>query len=134
MRSYSEMAALPTFADRFRYLKLGGLIGQETFGIHRFVNQRFYQSRDWKSVRSEVIIRDNGCDLAIPDRQIGHRIFIHHINPLTLEDFENESPLLYDLDNLVCVSYDTHLAIHYGNENMLPPVVLERCPGDTTLW
>lgn len=134
IRTYHEMAKLSTFEERFQYLKLNGVVGESTFGFSRYLNQNFYTSRQWKTARSEAIIRDNGCDLAIPDRQIFHRIYIHHINPVTMDQLENEDSMLFDLDNLVCVSYDTHLAIHYGNQDLLPKIVLSRSPGDTTLW
>ena len=133
-RTYSEMIALKSFEERFRYLKLNGVVGESTFGFHRYVNQSFYTSREWRSIRSKVIIRDDGCDLAIPDMQILDRVYIHHINPVTLEQLEQDESCLFDLENLVCVSYETHLAIHYGDEELLPKVVLERKPGDTTLW
>lgn len=133
-RTYSEMMSFGTFEERFRYLKLNGVVGESIFGFHRYVNQSFYSSRRWKSVRSEVILRDDGCDLADPDRPILSRVYIHHINPVSLEQLENEDSCLFDLENLVCVSYDTHLAIHYGDEDLLPQVMFERKPGDTTLW
>ena len=133
-KTYSEMLLLPTFNDRFSYLKLNGRVGECIFGFHRYVNQAFYQSRKWRSVRSEVILRDNGCDLAMPDREIADKIHIHHINPVSLDQLEEDMSCLYDLENLVCVSYDTHLAIHYGSDDLLPKIALERKPGDTTLW
>lgn len=123
-----------TFEDRYKYLRLHGVVGEDVFGFDRYINQAFYTSRDWRSTRSKVIIRDCGCDLAIADRDIASTIFIHHINPITLEMFEENSPLLYDLDNLVCVSRDTHQAIHYGDESLLIKDYVPRRPGDTTLW
>lgn len=133
-RTYEEMASYDTFDERFKYLKLGGVVGETVFGFHRYVNQLFYSSSRWRSTRSEVILRDNGCDLAIPDREIVDRIYIHHINPVSLEQLEEDLDCLYDLNNLVCVSYDTHLAIHYGSDDLLPKIALARTPGDTTLW
>lgn len=133
-RSYRELICLDNFEERYKYLKLNGVVGDATFGFDRYINQSFYTSREWRSVRSEVIIRDSGCDLAIPDREIGGLIFIHHINPVTLEMFERDDPLLFDLDNLVCVSRDTHNAIHYGDESLLIPDFSPRRPGDTKLW
>lgn len=133
-KSYSEMSQFLTFKERFQYLKLHGVVGESVFGFHRYVNQNFYTSRRWRSIRSEVIIRDDGCDLGISTRPIYDRVYIHHINPVSLEQLEDDHPSLYNLDNLVCVSYDTHLAIHYGDENMLIPDTFDRKPGDTKLW
>ena len=133
-RSYRELIRLDNFEERYNYLRLYGMVGQDVFGFDRYINQAFYSSKKWRSTRSEVIIRDNGCDLAIPDREIGGTIFIHHINPITLEMFENDDPLLFDLDNLVCVSRETHQAIHYGDESLLIKDYSPRQPGDTKLW
>ena len=133
-RSYRELIRLDNFEERYNYLRLYGMVGQDVFGFDRYINQAFYSSKKWRSTRSEVIIRDNGCDLAIPDREIGGAIFIHHINPITLEMFENDDPLLFDLDNLVCVSRETHQAIHYGDESLLIKDYSPRQPGDTKLW
>ena len=132
--TYSEMMLFDTFEERFRYLKLNGVVGENIFGFHRYINQNFYSSRKWKSIRSEVILRDDGCDLAHPDNPILSRVYIHHLNPVSLEQFENNDSCLFDLENLVCVSYDTHSAIHYGNTGLLPKVIIDRKPGDTTLW
>ena len=120
--------------DRYAYLKLDGIIGDSTFGFARYINQSFYTSSIWRQLRSKIIVRDEGCDLAIPDRPIGGTIFIHHINPITLEMFEDDDPLLYDEDNLICASRDTHSAIHYGDESLLIPDFSPRQPGDTRLW
>lgn len=133
-RSYRELIRLDNFEERYNYLRLYGMVGQDVFGFDRYINQAFYSSKKWRSTRSEVIIRDNGCDLAIPDREIGGTIFIHHINPITLEMFENDDPLLFDLDNLICVSRETHQAIHYGDESLLIKDYSPRQPGDTKLW
>ena len=133
-RSYRELIRLDNFEDRYNYLRLYGMVGQDVFGFDRYINQAFYSSKKWRSTRSEVIIRDNGCDLAIPDREIGGTIFIHPINPITLEMFENDDPLLFDLDNLICVSRETHQAIHYGDESLLIKNYSPRQPGDTKLW
>lgn len=133
-RSYRELIRLDNFEERYNYLRLYGMVGQDVFGFDRYINQAFYSSKKWRSTRSEVIIRDNGCDLAIPDREIGGTIFIHHINPITLEMFENDDPLLFDLDNLICVSRETHQAIHYGDESLLIKNYSPRQPGDTKLW
>lgn len=133
-KSYSELIRIPTFMDRYRYLKLDGIVGDVTFGFDRYINQAFYSSPIWKQLRARVIVRDEGCDLAIPDRPIGGTIFVHHINPVTLEMFENDDPLLYDEDNLICVSRDTHTAIHYSDESLLMPDYSPRSAGDTKLW
>lgn len=133
-KSYSELIRIPTFMDRYRYLKLDGIVGDATFGFDRYINQAFYSSPIWKQLRARVIVRDEGCDLAIPDRPIGGTIFVHHINPVTLEMFENDDPLLYDEDNLICVSRDTHTAIHYSDESLLMPDYSPRSAGDTKLW
>lgn len=134
IKSYNELIRIPTFLERFHYLKLTGNVGDATFGFDRYLNQRFYRSVEWKRIRSQVIVRDEGCDLAMPDRQIGGTIFIHHINPITIEMFENDDPLLYDEDNLICVSRDTHSAIHFGDESLLILDYTPRQPGDTKLW
>lgn len=134
-RSYSEMIELPTFEDRFEYLKLGGQFGMMTFGSSRYLNQRFYTSREWRDVRDEVIIRDNGCDLAIPELAINSTIFIHHINPLTRELVAAHDWSMLDPENLVCVGYNTHKAIHYGDAFMLELAMpAERKPNDTCPW
>lgn len=134
IKSYSELIRIPNFMDRYAYLKLDGIVGDSTFGFDRYINQSFYTSSIWRQLRSKIIVRDEGCDLAIPDRPIGGTIFIHHINPITLEMFEDDDPLLYDEDNLICVSRDTHSAIHYGDESLLIPDFFPRRPGDTKLW
>ena len=134
IKTYRELIRLDNFEDRYKYLRLYGVVGQDVFGFDRYINQAFYTSKKWRSIRSEVIIRDNGCDLAIPDREIGGTIFIHHINPISLEMFECDDPLLFDLDNLVCVSRETHQAIHYGDESLLIKDYYPRRPGDTKLW
>jgi hypothetical protein len=129
------MILYPTFEERYRYLRMGGRIGEETFGFDRMFNQSFYKSREWKEARRKAIIRDNGCDLAIPDRVIFDKVIVHHINPLTLEQIEEGGPELFDLRNLVCVSLDTHNAIHYGDESLLIKTnFVERKPNDTCPW
>ena len=136
MKTYSELKDLPSFIDRFQYLKLHGIVGAETFGLDRYLNQVFYQSKEWKEIRRKVIIRDNGCDLGIPDREIakGDTLMIHHINPITLDDIIRRDPKLFDLDNLICCSEKTHRAIHYGDENLVVMDVQERRAGDTCPW
>lgn len=133
--SYSELITFPTFQERYRYLKQAGIVGEETFGGHRYLNQAYYTSAEWRSVRNKVIIRDNGCDLGMEGFEINDRVYIHHINPITEEDILDRSPALFDMENLICVSFNTHQAIHYGDESMLPiNYFSERSPGDTKLW
>lgn len=129
------MILLPTFEERFKYLKLGGKVGGETFGWDRYFNQVFYKSREWLHARQEVILRDNGCDLAIEDREIMGKVIVHHMNPLTLDQIEEGGPELFDIRYLVCVSHETHNAIHYGDEHLLIPTnFVERRPNDTCPW
>lgn len=134
LKTYQELIALPTFMDRFNYLKIGGAIGKETFGNNRWVNQRFYQSREWKRVRDLVIVRDNGCDLGIPGLEIPGRILVHHINPITVDDISDSTIMILNPDNLITVSYDTHNAIHFGDSALLPKDPIERKPNDTCPW
>lgn len=133
--SYSELITLPTFEERYRYLRKSGIVGEETFGSHRYLNQILYTSPEWRSVRNHVIIRDNGCDLGMEGYEIRDRVYIHHINPITEDDILNRTPALFDMENLICVSFNTHQAIHYGDESLLPIISFnERTPGDTKLW
>ena len=135
IRTYRELSQLLTFEERYEYLKLSSIIGDKTFGFERYMNQEFYRSPEWKRVRREVILRDNGCDLGIEGREIVDRIEIHHITPISLEDFENGSPLLLDLNNLICTSPSTHKAIHYGESNLITPSgPTIRRPNDTCPW
>lgn len=134
IRTYSELIALPTFEERFRYLKLSGSVGVETFGYDRVFNQRFYSSTEWKRLRDEIIFRDNGCDLGIDDREITGRIYIHHINPIVLKDIQTTSEFLLNPEYLICTSFDTHNAIHYGDENLLIKAPIERTQYDTCPW
>ena len=115
-------------------MQLHGNVGRDTFGFDRVFNQRFYNSPEWKRIRHQVIVRDNGCDLGVPGREIHGRIMIHHINPLTLDDIEKGNDALLDLDNLICVSHETHNAIHYGSEKLLTPELIERRKNDTCPW
>ena len=133
-RSYEALIKIPTFEERFEYLKLSSKIGEATFGFERYLNQAFYGSPEWKAFRRQVIIRDNGCDLACEDHDIVGKVIIHHINPITPEEIESASPLLMDLDNVVCVSYDTHQAIHYGDASLLPKDYIPRAPNDMCPW
>jgi len=132
-RSYAEMVKLATWEERFEYLKLGGRVGQATFGFDRYLGQGFYTSQEWKRARSEVIVRDMGCDLAVPGYEIPWRLLVHHINPLTPDDIRSGDEVMIDPDNLVCVSHKTHNELHYGNYQLRRPPV-ERAPGDTKLW
>lgn len=133
-RSYSELSKLKTFDERFKYLKLNGKIGEETFGYDRYLNQAFYKSQKWRQARDKVIIRDNGCDLGIDGYQINDKILIHHMNPISLKDLESNSNEIYDPEYLICVSDRTHNAIHYSDEKILEKNIIERKPGDTKLW
>ena len=134
IKTYSELSAITIFIERFRYLQLKGSIGIETFGFDRYLNQALYHSSDWHSLRNQIIIRDDGCDLGCSDRPIAGRIIIHHINPITMDDILARAANVFDPENLVCVSIDTHNAIHYGDESMLFTGITERSPNDTILW
>lgn len=134
IRSYRELIRIPTFEERFEYLKLPGSVGEATFGFDRYLNQRFYQSTEWRQLRNKVIARDNACDMACPDHDIYGLILIHHINPITIEDIENSSEALFDMNNVVCVSSITHNAIHFGDASLLPKPLVERRPNDTIPW
>ena len=134
-RSYSELSTISTFDERFRYLKLNGSVGADTFGFDRYLNQQFYRSREWKDIRDKVIIRDGGCDLGVPGHEIYGRIYIHHMNPLTIDDIEGSTENLLNPENLICVSQQTHNAIHYGDESVLERnKIIERTANDTVLW
>lgn len=134
IRTYSELVSLPSYLDRYKYLKIGSKVGVSTFGFNRYLNQSFYQSSAWKRVRDQVIIRDNGCDLAHEDYPIAGRIYIHHLNPIQIDDLEDFNPDVLDPNNLVCVSFDTHQAIHYGDESLLPKNPVERFENDQIPW
>ena len=135
-KSYSHLITLPTFEERFRYLKLGGAIGKETFGFDRYLNQTFYSTLEWRNFRRDMIVRDLGCDLGIPDREIGGIIILHHINPISMADIRQRNlEILLNPENVICVSHNTHNAIHYGDESLLTPSTLvERRPNDTCPW
>lgn len=135
IRTYSELITLPTFEERYRYLRLDGQVGSETFGFDRYLNQTFYRTdKEWLAVRDDVIIRDNGCDLGIPDREIGSRIIVHHMNPITKEDILKRTKYLLDPEYLICTIKRTHDAIHYGDENILLMGPVERTKNDTCPW
>ena len=134
IRTYSELITLPTFIDRYRYLKLGGKVGEDTFGFDRYLNQVFYQSKEWRSIRDYVITRDNGCDLGIPGHEIYGRILIHHMNPITEDDILKRSDLLLNPEYLICTIKNTHDAIHYSDESLLITDPIERSKNDTCPW
>lgn len=134
IKTYSKLIRMPTFQERYEYLKLDGIVGKETFGFDRYLNQIFYRSQRWKQIRDQVIIRDNGCDLAVEGHDIYGRILIHHMNPITVDDIENESELLFNPEYLITVTHQTHNAIHYGNENLLMILPKERSKNDTCPW
>lgn len=134
IRTYSELIKLPTFEQRFEYLNLSGAVGQETFGFDRYLNQNFYRSTEWKRIRDQVIVRDNGCDLGIEDRMICGKILIHHMNPISDKDILNMTDILLNPEYLICVSHMTHNAIHYGDENLLIKNPIVRFKNDTCPW
>lgn len=134
IKSYTELSKLKTFNDRFNYLKLDGVVGEETFGYDRILNQVLYKSAKWRKVRDKVLIRDNGNDLGIEGYQINGRVIIHHMNPITVDDVLKEREWIFDPEYLITVSDLTHKAIHYSNENILPKEPVERTQNDTCLW
>lgn len=135
IKTYSELIELSTFKERFEYLKLNGRVGEDTFGYDRYLNQIFYKSKEWLSIRNYVITRDNGCDLGVPGREIlGDKILIHHINPITKEDILNRSKKLLDPENLITTVKNTHDAIHYGSSDLLYEEPIERSKNDTCPW
>lgn len=134
IRSYDELITIPTFEERYEYLKLNGRVGEETFGFDRWLNQKFYQSDEWKDIRRDVILRDAGCDLGIEDREIVGRIYIHHMNPITVDDIILHSDYLLNPMYLVCTSKLTHDTIHYGDKSLLQEDFKERKPYDTCPW
>ena len=134
IRTYSELIKLPTFEERFDYLRLDGVVGKDTFGFDRYLNQQFYRSSEWKRIRNQVIVRDNGCDLGIDEYEIRGRILIHHMNPISIEDLQYMSDLLMNPEYLICVSHRTHNAIHYGDESLIVTAPIERSQNDTCPW
>lgn len=134
IRTYQELITIPTFEERYEYLKLNGRIGDATFGNARYLNQQFYTSEEWRRIRNEIILRDGGHDLAMWDREITGRIYIHHMNPITVEDIICHSDYLLNPDYLICVSKLTHDAIHYGDKSLLQEDYVERKPYDTCPW
>lgn len=134
VRTYSELIMINNFLDRFRYLKLGGTAFEETFGRERYLNQAFYKSKEWLQFRRDIILRDNGCDLAFDGKEIIGRILIHHLNPITAKDILYRSDALFDPENVVSVQKSTHDAIHYGDESLLLFDPVDRSPDDTYPW
>lgn len=133
-KSYKELIKLPTFEERFRYLKLDGFVGDTTFGYSRYLNQSFYKSKEWQQVRQKVLLRDNACDLGVEGHQINKYALIHHINPITREDILERRPCVLDMNNLITVTKRTHNAIHFGDESQACYEVVDRKPNDTCLW
>lgn len=133
-KSYSELITIPTFEERFEYLKLKGSVGKDTFGYDRYLNQILYRSPEWKKLRNQIIIRDCGCDLAFEGYEIYGRILIHHLNPITVDDVLDRNRKVFDPNNLVCVTHNTHNAIHYGDASMLLTGPIVRTKNDTCPW
>ena len=134
IKTYSELITLPTFLERFRYLKLGGLVGKETFGFDRYLNQTLYRSVEWKRFRRDMILRDMGMDLACDGYEIVGKIMVHHIDPLTIQDIIRIDPKIFDPENVICTSMNTHNAIHYGDESLLITEPIVRTKNDTCPW
>ena len=134
IRTYSELITIPTFIERFRYLKIGGTIGEDTFGYDRYLNQILYRSDEWKRFRRDIIVRDNGCDLACDNYEIIGNILVHHINPITVEDVLRRDPKIFDPENVISTSLNTHNAIHYGDESLLITEPIIRTKNDTCPW
>jgi hypothetical protein len=133
-KTYSNLKRIETFEDKFEYLKLGGSVGHSTFGFDRYINQTFYQSFQWKSVRDYVIIRDKGCDLGVEGYEIHSKLLVHHMTPLTMEDITSGSEWITDPEYLITTTHNTHNAIHYGDKRLLITPLQPRMPGDTKLW
>lgn len=134
IRTYTELLTIDNFMDRFRYLQLWGEVGKDTFGFDRYMNQNFYRSREWKSIRDYVIVRDNGCDLGVTGRELYSKILIHHMNPISVNDIKFSSEYLMNPEYLICTSHQTHNAIHYGDTDLLIADPIERTPNDTCPW
>ena len=134
IRTYSELILLPTFEERFKYLQLNGRVGDDTFGFDRYINQNFYRSAEWKRIRDQIIIRDNGCDLALEGYEIYGRILIHHMNPITISDIKFSTEYLMNPEYLICVTHNTHNAIHYGDEKQIITGPIVRTKNDTCPW
>lgn len=134
IKTYSELITIPTFEERYEYLRLQGRVGEETFGFDRWLNQVFYRTKEWKTVRDKVIVRDCGCDLAMFDRELQGRILVHHMNPILTRDIVNRTEFLLNPEYLICTSKNTHDAIHYGDSELLITMPIERSRNDTCPW
>ena len=134
MRCYSDLILLPSLQQRFEYLRLNGEVGEELFGYARNLNQEFYHGSEWRDIRDQVILRDFGCDLGVRGWKIVGNIYVHHMNPITLEQLKDRDPILLDPEYLISCSYNTHQAITWGNESLLPKPLTVRRPGDTCPW
>ena len=134
MRNYRELSRLKTFDERFEYLKIGGLVGESTFGFERYLNQTLYNSSKWRRLRNQIIIRDNGCDLGVEGYEIQGIIIVHHMNPISVDDLKDFSDDIFNPEYLICVSLTTHNAVHYGDKSLIPQEPVERRPGDTCPW
>lgn len=133
-RKYSELRRLKTFEERYDYLRLGGVVGASTFGFDRYINQDFYRSTEWRRVRDEVIVRDNGCDLGVEGYDIHGNLLVHHMNPMTADDVMHNEDWILDPQYLITTTNNTHNAIHYGDQSLLLKPFVPRAPGDTKLW
>lgn len=133
-RTYRECIQFTTFQERYRYLQIGGRVGKETFGFDRYLNQMLYRTPEWKRFRRDMIVRDNGCDLGCEGYEIYGNVLVHHINPITVEDVINRNPCIFDPNNVICTSLNTHNAIHYGDETLLITESVVRKPNDTCPW
>lgn len=134
IKTYSEMIRFPTFVERYRYLKIDGIVGDETFGYERYMNQILYHSPEWRKFRRDIILRDNGCDLGTDGYEIIGKILIHHIEPITVRDIERRDSKIFDTENVISVSLNTHNAIHYGDESLLITTPITRTKFDTCPW
>ena len=134
IRSYSELSRIVGFDERFDYLKLNGAVGRSTFGFDRYINQKFYTSYEWKRARNQVILRDDGCDLGVPGYEIYGQLLIHHINPMGIDDIIHGEEWIFDPEYLITTTQNTHNAIHFGSDKLLPKTVIARSPHDTKLW
>lgn len=133
-KRYSDLILFEKFEDRFEYLKIKGYVGEITHGGHRYLNQQLYSSQRWQRLRKQIIIRDGGCDLGCPDRPIHGKIVIHHINPISVDDLIRQAGIIFDPENLITVSYNTHEAIHYGDIDLIPKDYIPRTENDTCPW
>ena len=134
IKTYSQLCKIKTFKERYHFLRLSGIVGKETFGFNRYLNQILYRSDEWKSCRRDIILRDDGCDLGCEGFNIHGRVLIHHIDPITINDILTRNSKVFDPENLICTSHNTHLAIHYGDESLLITEPIERTKNDTCPW